>query len=54
MPKKTTKTEPKAEIVVEVPSNNPTKSSIQPISETFGNGDLNILKDKINEIINRG
>lgn len=26
---------------------------IQPISQEFGNGDLNTLRDKINEIINQ-
>lgn len=27
---------------------------IQPLTELFSNGDLNILRDKINEIIARG
>lgn len=29
-------------------------SSIDPITQEFGNGDLNVLRDKINEIIARG
>lgn len=32
------------EVIVNVPE-------IQMINETFGNGDMNILRDKINEII---
>ena len=26
-------------------------SSIEPLTQEFGNGDLNVLRDKINEII---
>ncbi len=29
----------------------PEKTKIQPIAENFSNGDLHILRDKINEII---
>lgn len=28
--------------------------SIQPILVEFGNGDLNLLRDKLNEVIRRG
>lgn len=31
----------------------PTKVAISEITESFGNGELNLLKDKINEIIKR-
>lgn len=27
-------------------------ANIQPLTQEFGNGDLNILRDKINELIN--
>ena len=52
MKKKTTKKEEVVEVVeiveaVEVPK----EPTIKPIVEVLGNGDLNILKDKINEII---
>lgn len=29
------------------------KEAVSPLTETFGSGDLNLLKDKINEIIAR-
>ena len=46
MKKKTTKKEKITEEVVTI-------DPIKEITDVFGNGDLNILKDKINEIIKR-
>ncbi len=47
---------PKKEIEVEVTPEvievlKETEKKILPITEQFGNGDLNVLRDKINEII---
>lgn len=47
MKKKDEKKEVKEE-VLEV------KTEISPLTQEFGNGDLNVLRDKINEIIKRG
>lgn len=30
-----------------------TPKGVQPITQEFGNGDLNLLRDKINELIGR-
>lgn len=48
MAKKEVKTE---EITIEAPV---ADTSVQPLTQEFGNGDLNALRDKINEIITRG
>lgn len=43
--------EPVVEVTEEVCSDCVDCKTILPITENFGNGDLNTLKDKINEII---
>ena len=51
----------KADIEIDVPKDEVSVSKstvkyegVSPITQTFGNGDLNLLKDKINEVIARG
>ncbi len=39
------------EVEVQIPQEM-LKPKIQPLMHEFGNGDMNILRDKINEIIN--
>lgn len=44
----------KQEVIEEVTESVETpKEEILPITETFGSGDLNTLRDKINEIISK-
>ena len=39
---------------IEVSVDRTVKSKVAPITQVFGNGDLNTLRDKINELINKG
>ena len=39
------KTEPQVEVIITE------AKTVNPLTQEFGNGDLNILRDKINEII---
>lgn len=51
MAKKIKKEEEVEELTVENAPVVPTKAKVLPITENFSNGEVNVLRDKINEII---
>lgn len=54
MPKKKNEEEKGEEVLTEQTEAHSEPEVVQPITQEFSNGDLNILRNKINEIIARG